>query len=101
MFIDVRLLHYKERSFTYLVPDTLQSQIKPGILVKVPLQSRIVPAIVHSVTYNKKYNFEIKPIVAIYAFPDDKKYDGFIALGCVIKGETPHFDFICSSWRCC
>ena len=23
-----------------------------------------------------------------------KKFDGFIALGCVIKGETPHFDFI-------
>ena len=22
------------------------------------------------------------------------KYDGFIALGCVIKGQTPHFDFI-------
>ena len=22
------------------------------------------------------------------------KYDGFVALGCVIKGETPHFDFI-------
>ena len=26
-----------------------------------------------------------------------KKYDAFIALGCVIKGETPHFDFISSS----
>ena len=25
------------------------------------------------------------------------KYDGFIALGCVIKGETPHFDFISKS----
>ena len=23
-----------------------------------------------------------------------KKYEGFIALGCVIKGKTPHFDFI-------
>ena len=26
-----------------------------------------------------------------------KKYNGFIALGCVIKGQTPHFDFISSA----
>ena len=25
------------------------------------------------------------------------KFDGFVALGCVIKGQTPHFDFLCSS----
>ena len=26
-----------------------------------------------------------------------KKYDGFVALGCVIKGQTPNFDFISKS----
>ena len=25
------------------------------------------------------------------------KFDGFVALGCVIKGKTPHFDLLCSS----
>ena len=26
-----------------------------------------------------------------------KKFNGFVALGCVIKGKTPHFDFISKS----
>ena len=26
-----------------------------------------------------------------------KMFDAFIAIGCVIKGKTPHFDFICRS----
>ena len=34
--------------------------------------------------------FEIPVVIA----KNIKKYDGFIALGCVIKGQTPHFDFI-------
>ena len=34
--------------------------------------------------------FEIPVVIAKRI----KKYNGFIALGCVIKGETPHFDFI-------
>ncbi len=34
--------------------------------------------------------FEIPVVISKFI----KKYDGFIALGCVIKGETPHFDFI-------
>ena len=37
--------------------------------------------------------FEIPVIIA----KNLKKFDGFVVLGCVIKGETPHFDFICSS----
>ena len=34
--------------------------------------------------------FEIPVTIAINL----KKFDAFIALGCVIKGQTPHFDFI-------
>ena len=37
--------------------------------------------------------FEIPVIIAKRI----KKYDGFLALGCVIKGQTPHFDFISSA----
>ncbi|MGB3005608.1 MAG: 6,7-dimethyl-8-ribityllumazine synthase [Chitinophagaceae bacterium] len=27
----------------------------------------------------------------------NKKPDAFIALGCVIKGDTPHFDYVCKA----
>ena len=37
--------------------------------------------------------FEIPVVIA----RNIKKYYGFIALGCVIKGETPHFEFISTS----
>ena len=46
-------------------------------------------------------NFSVKVIKVpgVFEIPvtiskNIKKYDAFIALGCVIKGETPHFDFI-------
>ena len=37
--------------------------------------------------------FEIPVVIA----QNIKRYDGFVALGCVIKGETPHFEFISSA----
>ena len=27
--------------------------------------------------------------------PGRRRFDGFIAIGCVVKGETDHYDFIC------
>ncbi|MFZ1264353.1 MAG: 6,7-dimethyl-8-ribityllumazine synthase [Chitinophagaceae bacterium] len=29
--------------------------------------------------------------------PKKKRPDAFIALGCVIKGDTPHFDYVCKA----
>ena len=53
---------------------------------------------------NNLNNFSLKVIkvpgvfeIPITISKNIKKYDGFIALGCVIKGETPHFDFISSA----
>ena len=50
----------------------------------------------------KKLKYKIIPVPGVFEIPvviakNIKKYDGFIALGCVIKGETPHFDFISQS----
>ena len=52
---------------------------------------------------NNLNNFSLKVIkvpgvfeIPITISKNIKKYDAFLALGCVIKGETPHFDLICS-----
>ena len=50
----------------------------------------------------KSNNIRIIKVPGVFEIPvtiskNIKKYDAFIALGCVIKGETPHFDFISSA----
>ena len=47
----------------------------------------------------KKIKYKIITVPGVFEIPvviskNIKKYDAFIALGCVIKGKTPHFDFI-------
>ncbi len=49
-----------------------------------------------------KFSVHILDLPGVYEIPfairkNIKKYDGFVALGCLIKGETPHFDLISTS----
>ena len=49
-----------------------------------------------------KFKISVLDVPGIYEIPiairkNIKKFDGFIALGCVIKGQTPHFQLICNS----
>ena len=51
---------------------------------------------------NQNFKVNIINVPGIYEIPiairkNIKIFDGFIALGCVIKGRTPHFDLICYS----
>jgi 6,7-dimethyl-8-ribityllumazine synthase len=39
--------------------------------------------------------FELPQAIRI-ALRGEQRYDGFVALGCVVKGETDHYEYICS-----
>ena len=50
----------------------------------------------------RKINFKILEVPGAFEIPvvvarNIKKYDGFIAIGSIIKGKTPNFDFISSA----
>ena len=70
-----------------LVVDTYYKDISLGLIKSA------------KVKFTKDYLLEIKEVPGAFEIPvviakNIKKYDGFLALGCVIKGQTPHFDFI-------
>ena len=50
----------------------------------------------------KNYKYKIINVPGTFEIPAVisnliTKYDAFVVLGCVIKGKTPHFDYLCSS----
>ncbi len=40
--------------------------------------------------------YELPQVIRI-AIRGSKRFDGFIALGCIVRGETDHYDFICKA----
>ena len=57
----------------------------------------------HGATYDRVWvpgALEIPSVISIAvsatgSSDSKQKFDGFIALGCVIRGETSHYDFVC------
>ena len=76
--------------------------MKPKILVVVADYYKSISFDLNLYTsgvLDKKTKYKFISVPGVFEIPvviskNIKKYDGFIALGCVIKGETPHFDFI-------
>ena len=51
---------------------------------------------------NKNFQISLIKVPGVFETPiairkNIEKFDAFIILGCVIKGKTSHFDFICKS----
>ncbi len=51
---------------------------------------------------NNNYDYEVVSLMGALEIPcalaiakETKKYDGFVALGCVIRGETTHYETVC------
>ena len=74
---------------------------KKILIVGSNYYSNIYSSLLRSAKQKLKSNFLCDEILVpgVFEIPvaiskKIKKYDGFLALGCVIKGQTPHFDFI-------
>ncbi len=66
------------------------------------ISSRLLKGASKKLKQNKLNDVKIVYVPGVFEIPTVianlvNKFDGFIALGCVIKGKTPHFDFLCNS----
>ena len=66
------------------------------------ISKMLISGAISKLKKNKISNFKIITVPGTFEIPVVlsnliNKYDAFIVLGCVIKGKTPHFHYICSS----
>ena len=78
--------------------------MKKILIVTADYYKDISIGLINSAKKNLPQNFNIKiiKVPGVFEIPVTiskhlNKYDAFIALGCVIRGQTPHFSFISQS----
>ena len=79
--------------------------MKVGIIVSnfyPKISKMLIDGAVSKLRDNKISNFKIIQVPGTFEIPVVvsnliDKYDAFVALGCVIKGQTSHFHYLCSS----
>ena len=79
--------------------------MKVGVVVSnfyPKISKMLIDGAISKLKKNKISNFEIITVPGTFEIPVVvsnliNKYDAFIVLGCVIKGQTPHFHYLCAS----
>jgi 6,7-dimethyl-8-ribityllumazine synthase len=76
------------------------------IIITAPYYRQVVTGMVdgaRGVLDSVEADYEIVEVAGAFELPQalriaagtDRPFDGFIVIGCVVKGETDHYDFIC------
>jgi 6,7-dimethyl-8-ribityllumazine synthase len=76
------------------------------LLVRAPYYRAVVDGLTDGATRILREaggTFEVLDVAGSFELPQAirialrgvKKFDGFVALGCIIRGETDHYEFIC------
>jgi 6,7-dimethyl-8-ribityllumazine synthase len=76
------------------------------LIVRAPYYRDVVDGLLDGATRILREagaTFEVLDVAGAYELPQairialrgSRRFDGFVALGCILKGETDHYDFIC------
>jgi len=78
------------------------------LIITAPYYRQVVDGMVEgarAVLDSAGARYEIVDVAGAYELPQAlriaasaaRRFDGFVVIGCVVKGETDHYDFICRS----
>ena len=80
--------------------------IRDSLIIRAPYYKDVVDGLTvgaERIFREANVSSEIIDVAGSYELPQairlavrgTKRFDGFVALGCIVRGETDHYDFIC------